>query len=60
MNKCFDRGLIVFPGHGTVNGVAGDHLLIGPPLVINQSQIDDILEILNDVLTITEKEFAIE
>jgi adenosylmethionine-8-amino-7-oxononanoate aminotransferase len=50
MNLCFDRGLIVFPGHGTVNGVAGDHLLIGPPLIINPSQIDDMLRILKDAL----------
>jgi adenosylmethionine-8-amino-7-oxononanoate aminotransferase len=50
MDACLERGLIVFPGHGTVDGVAGDHLLIGPPLVIDSGQVDELLAILEEAV----------
>jgi adenosylmethionine-8-amino-7-oxononanoate aminotransferase len=56
MDACMERGLIVFPGHGTVDGVAGDHLLIGPPLVITFEQITELLAILVEAVTMVEKE----
>ncbi len=34
------RGLLVYPMQGCVDGVAGDHLLIAPPAVIDREQID--------------------
>jgi adenosylmethionine-8-amino-7-oxononanoate aminotransferase len=55
MDACMERGLIVYPGHGTVDGAAGDHLLIGPPLVITASQIADLLAILADAFDAVEK-----
>ena len=45
-DACMERGLIVYPGHGTVDGNRGDHLLIGPPLVITAEQVDELLAIL--------------
>lgn len=45
------RGLVSYPGAGTVDGVAGDHLLYAPPLVINEEQIDELIAILDDSLT---------
>jgi adenosylmethionine-8-amino-7-oxononanoate aminotransferase len=30
---CRERGLLVFSGSGSADGVSGDHLLVGPPLV---------------------------
>lgn len=56
MDACLGRGLIVFPGHGTVDGTAGDHLLIGPPLVITSQQVGDLLGILRDAIHAVEKE----
>jgi adenosylmethionine-8-amino-7-oxononanoate aminotransferase len=56
MDACMDRGLIVYPGHGTVDGNFGDHLLIGPPLVITPGQVKDLLAILEDAITAVEKE----
>ena len=35
-----DRGLLVYPMQGCVDGVSGDHLLIAPPAVITPEQID--------------------
>jgi len=56
MDACMERGLIVFPGHGAVDGTAGDHLLIGPPLVITSSQVTALLEILSDAIDAVKKE----
>jgi adenosylmethionine-8-amino-7-oxononanoate aminotransferase len=36
---CLRRGLLVYPMQGSVDGVAGDHLLIAPPAVISAEQI---------------------
>jgi adenosylmethionine-8-amino-7-oxononanoate aminotransferase len=35
-----NRGLLVYPIQGCVDGVAGDHVLIAPPAVITSEQID--------------------
>jgi adenosylmethionine-8-amino-7-oxononanoate aminotransferase len=37
---CRERGLLVYPMQGCVDGVAGDHLLIAPPAVITTEQIE--------------------
>jgi adenosylmethionine-8-amino-7-oxononanoate aminotransferase len=36
----FERGLIIYPGSGNADGVNGDQILIGPPLVISEEQVD--------------------
>jgi len=33
------RGLLVYPMQGSVDGIAGDHLLLAPPAVITEDQI---------------------
>ena len=33
------RGLLVYPMQGSVDGISGDHLLIAPPAVITEEQI---------------------
>ena len=35
-----NRGLLVYPMQGCVDGVSGDHVLIAPPAVITNDQID--------------------
>ena len=34
------RGLLVYPMQGSVDGISGDHLLLAPPAVITEEQID--------------------
>ena len=34
------RGLLVYPMQGSVDGIAGDHILVAPPAVISHEQID--------------------
>lgn len=44
--RAFEKGLIVYPGAGGADGVAGDHVLVAPPFVISTQQIDELVEIL--------------
>jgi adenosylmethionine-8-amino-7-oxononanoate aminotransferase len=44
----FERGLITYPCAGTVRGVAGDTILMAPPLITTKGQIDEIMAILHD------------
>jgi len=37
------RGLMVYPMGGTVDGNAGDHVLIAPPFITTRSEIDEIV-----------------
>jgi adenosylmethionine-8-amino-7-oxononanoate aminotransferase len=41
-----ERGVMLYPGRGTVDGQAGDHILIAPPFVIEESQIDFMVDTL--------------
>ena len=49
-DAAFERGLILYPGQGTVDGVLGDHVLIAPPFVITDDQMDEIVAILSEAL----------
>lgn len=48
--ETFKRGLVSYPGSGTVDGVLGDHVLYAPPLIITRAQIDELIEILDESL----------
>jgi adenosylmethionine-8-amino-7-oxononanoate aminotransferase len=48
--RCRQRGLLVYPMQGCVDGVAGDHLLIAPPAVISAEQIGWAVEQLRAVI----------
>jgi adenosylmethionine-8-amino-7-oxononanoate aminotransferase len=53
--EAFARGLVIFPGSGTVDGVEGDHILMAPPFIITESQVDDLLLILDEAIGAVEK-----
>ncbi len=48
----FERGLVTYPCAGTVRGVAGDTILMAPPLITTREQIDEIVAILHDSLQV--------
>lgn len=39
------RGLVLFACTGSVEGIAGDMMLVTPPLTINRSQVDELVAI---------------
>lgn len=48
------RGLVTYPGSGAVDGVRGDHLLLGPPLSITAAEVDELLAALDAALADTQ------
>ncbi len=40
--KALDEGLICYPMQGTIDGENGDHILIAPPFIINETEINEI------------------
>ncbi len=48
--KAIQKGVVLYPGRGSVDGLLGDHLQISPPLVINEEQLDEIVDVLKQCL----------
>lgn len=48
--EAFERGLLVYPGSGTVDGLRGDHVLLAPPYIVTDAQIDVIVERLGEAV----------
>lgn len=49
-HEAMARGLLVYPGAGTMDGVRGDHVLLAPPFIIDQAAIDQVVERLGDAI----------
>ncbi|ADG18057.1 aminotransferase class-III [Paraburkholderia atlantica] len=48
--EAFARGLMVYPMGGTVDGKSGDHVLLAPPFICTERDIDEIVSRLNDAI----------
>ncbi|WP_175878735.1 aspartate aminotransferase family protein [Burkholderia sp. BCC0097] len=48
--EAMQRGLMVYPMGGTIDGVHGDHILVAPPFVCTAQQIDTIVERLTSAI----------
>ena len=48
--EAMERGLMVYPMGGTVDGVNGDHILLAPPFIVEAAQVDTIVERLGAAL----------
>jgi len=44
------RGLMCYPMGGTVDGAAGDHVLLAPPFIIDESHVEAIAGTLSDAV----------
>ena len=38
------HGLMCYPNQGTADGKAGDHVILAPPYIITEAQIDELIE----------------
>mgnify|MGYP006292203991 FL=1 len=45
---CLDRGVYVYPGTGSVDGNAGDHVMLSPPLTTSRESLSRIATVLTD------------
>lgn len=41
-SECLERGLVIYPGTGQIDGLEGDQFLIAPPLIVTAEQVEDI------------------
>jgi adenosylmethionine-8-amino-7-oxononanoate aminotransferase len=48
---CLKRGLVIYPGGGTADGVNGDHFLLCPPFTITESELDELFGLLDEALS---------
>ena len=55
-NSCMGRGLLIYPGSGSLDGSRGDHIQVGPPLVVKKSEIDEIVRLLDEGIGEAEKQ----
>ena len=42
--QAMDRGLICYPGGGTIDGKQGDHVLLAPPFIVDEANVADIVD----------------
>jgi adenosylmethionine-8-amino-7-oxononanoate aminotransferase len=48
--EAFARGLLIYPGRGTVDGRLGDHILLAPPYNVTDNELDIIVDLLADTM----------
>ena len=48
--EALQRGLMVYPMGGTIDGRRGDHVLLAPPFIVKAQEIDEIVERLTSAL----------
>jgi adenosylmethionine-8-amino-7-oxononanoate aminotransferase len=48
--RCMELGVLLYPGHGSVDGVRGDHLMVAPPYVVTEDQVQVILDTLRQAI----------
>jgi adenosylmethionine-8-amino-7-oxononanoate aminotransferase len=57
VKKSFEKGLYIYSSTvGTVDGTNGEGIVIAPPFVIKENEIDEIVDILRKVFKEMEKE----
>ncbi len=45
-NVLMEHGVVVYPGTGAADGVAGDHFLLAPPLIMTKAQADEMVDLM--------------
>ena len=48
--EAMDRGLMVYPMGGTIDGVRGDHVLLAPPFIVEERDVDEIVSRLGEAV----------
>ena len=47
----FEEGLICYPMSGTIDGRRGDHVLLAPPFIISDDELDEVIDKLDRAIT---------
>ena len=54
-----DKGLIVWPNIGHANGTDGDLVMLAPPYIVTDDEIDQIVQRLGDAIATTVKQLSV-
>lgn len=54
----FEKGLIVYPRR-SINGMSGDHVVVAPPLIVSETEIEEILDLFEKALEETGRRLGI-
>jgi adenosylmethionine-8-amino-7-oxononanoate aminotransferase len=54
--KAMQAGLMCYPMGGTLDGVQGDHVLLAPPFIANETQLDELVDKLGSAIATLEEE----
>lgn len=55
-DRALQKGLITYPGSGCADGIAGDHVMVAPPFVITEAEIDEVVALLREAVVETWEE----
>jgi adenosylmethionine-8-amino-7-oxononanoate aminotransferase len=48
--QAMQRGLMVYPMGGTIDGRRGDHVLLAPPFIVSAAQLSEIVARLDEAV----------
>jgi len=54
--KALEAGLMCYPMGGTLDGVQGDHVLLAPPFIADEAQLDELVDKLATAITTLEEQ----
>src|SRR5262245_49975788 len=54
--KAMQAGLMCYPMGGTIDGVQGDHVLLAPPFIAEEAQLDELVDKLGTAIATLEEE----
>ncbi|MFN8397016.1 MAG: aminotransferase class III-fold pyridoxal phosphate-dependent enzyme [Bacteroidia bacterium] len=54
--RAMDKGVVVYPGGGCVDGRSGDHIVLYPPLIVVEEDLDRIVDALDESIHEFERE----
>ena len=49
-SEALSRGLMCYPNAGTIDGVRGDHVLLAPPYIVNDADLEAIVDRLSSAI----------
>ena len=51
--QALEQGLICYPMQGTIDGKQGDHVLIAPPFIISDAEIDQLVDLVGTAIDLS-------
>jgi adenosylmethionine-8-amino-7-oxononanoate aminotransferase len=49
-DAAFERGLIIYPVSGNADGLRGDQVMVAPPFIVTDDQLDEIVALLSETI----------